>query len=87
MTVAAAAVAELWEGSGAEPDELAWNLRLGAAYCRLRYLFDPRALPEPGDVSGFAALHKRAYNSALGATSQGDFERAWQRHCARIYPT
>lgn len=67
-------------------DELAWNLRLGAAFCRLRYLMDPLALPAAGNVASLAATWKRTYNTHLGAGKPEDFVRAWERHCARLYP-
>lgn len=69
-----------------EPDELAWNLRLGAVFCRLRYLMDPLALPEAGNVASLAATWKRVYNTHLGAGKPEHFERAWAQHCAGLWP-
>lgn len=59
------------------PDELCWNLRFAAAMCRLKYRDDPHPLPQIGDVQGMERLHKRCYNSILGATQVGQFTRAW----------
>lgn len=67
------------------PEQLAWNLQLGAALCRIRYLYDSEPLPQAGYVAGHAAVWKRVYNSALGAGSVDHYLRAWQRHCARLY--
>ncbi len=58
-------------------NEICWNLRLGAAMCRLKYRDDPHPLPEPGDVHGMEVIHKRCYNSVLGKTKPGEFTRAW----------
>lgn len=59
------------------PDEMCWNLRFAAAMCRLKYRDDPHPLPQIGDVQGMERLHKRCYNSILGATQVGQFTRAW----------
>jgi len=60
-----------------EPDEMAWNLRFAAAMARMKYRDAKPDLPEPWDIAGFEAYHKRFYNSALGATRPGEFTRAW----------
>jgi hypothetical protein len=74
----------------AEPDELAWNLRFGAAMCRIKYRDDPRPLPQAGDIQGMAATWKRCYNSHLGAGKPEDFIRAWGNliapNAARMWP-
>lgn len=59
------------------PSEVAWNLRFGAAMCRLKYRDDPHPLPRAGDIQGMAVTWKRCYNSRLGAGQPEDFERAW----------
>ena len=69
-----------------EPHELAWNLRVGALFCRLRYAMDPRQLPDAGDLQAEAETWKRVYNTHLGAGTVDHYLRAWQLHCARIYP-
>lgn len=69
-----------------EPHELAWNLRLGAAFCRLRYVMDPRPLPDADDLQGQAETWKRTYNSYLGAGTVDHYLRAWQMHCAKLFP-
>lgn len=68
-----------------DPTQVAWNLQLGAALCRIRYLYDQSPLPEDGDITGHAKTWKRVYNSASGAGSESHYVRAWQKHCARIY--
>ena len=72
-------------GSGADPpsaSEMAWNLRLGAAMCRLRYLWDPHALPAADDVRGLARTWKMAYNTIHGDGTEERFMRAWAKHVA-----
>jgi len=73
-------------GEPLRPDQLAWNLRLGAALCRVRYLYDRAPLPPAGNIAGHAATWKRVYNSAQGAGSADHYLKAWAKHCARLYP-
>jgi len=61
------------------PARLISDLALGAAMCRVRYLWDPHPLPEAGDIRGLAETWKRAYNTRLGAGTPEHFVRAWQR--------
>lgn len=83
-------IAMLAGGPLIEPHCVAWNLRFGAAMCRLKYRDDPRPLPQEGDVHGMAQTWKRCYNSHLGAGKVEDFERAWQNLIApqaeRMWP-
>jgi hypothetical protein len=60
-----------------DPMEMAWNLRYGAAMCRMKYRDARPEIPELWDITGFEAYHKRYYNSALGETKPGEFVRAW----------
>jgi hypothetical protein len=62
-----------------EPHFVAWNLRFGAAMCRLKYRDDKQPLPMPFAVGEMARTWKRCYNSVLGAGKPSDFERAWDR--------
>lgn len=70
--------------------EVAWNLRLGAAMCRLKYKDAKPKLPDAWDVAAMESYHKRFYNSALGATKPGEFTRAWANliapQAARMWP-
>jgi hypothetical protein len=61
------------------PNEVAWNLRFGAAMARMKYRDARPSLPVPWDIEAMEEYHKRFYNSALGATQPGEFRRAWQR--------
>ena len=61
------------------PARLISDLALGAAMCRVRYLWDPHPLPAEDDLDGLAATWKRAYNTRLGAGTPEHFKRAWQR--------
>lgn len=67
---------------------LLWNLRLGAAYCRLRYVPDPRPLPPAGDTLGQASYWKRVYNTTAGAGQVDQYLQAWERLVApaRLWP-
>lgn len=53
-----------------DPNEMAGNLFLGAAMCRIKYLRSPAALPAPSDAAGMAHIHKVVYNSAFGAANE-----------------
>lgn len=53
--------------------DLHWNLRLGAAMCRILYWHAPEALPAVGDALGMAQFWKKRYNTPLGA---GTVEKA-----------
>lgn len=77
--------------SGFEPpaQEMAWNLRLAAAMCRVHYHRRCRVggvekLPAPGDVRAMAETWKSAYNTRLGAGHPEDFVAAWQRIVAPV---
>lgn len=57
-------------GANAQPDveEVVGNLKYACGVCRLDYYRERSALPRENDAAGFAAYHKRFYNSALGKT-------------------
>lgn len=65
-------------------ERLVTDLALGAAFCRLRYLWDPHPLPDPDDKLAMAETYKRAYNTYLGKGTTGGFIRAWDRHVAPV---
>jgi len=71
-------------------EQVAWNLRLGAAMARLKYRDAPAALPAAWDIEAMESYHKRYYNSMLGATKPGEFRSAWNRLIApqaeRMWP-
>lgn len=71
-----------------EDVELMWNLRLAAAYCRLRYIADPEPLPAAGDTARQAAYWKRVYNSVVGAGTAEQYLQSWARLIAplRLWP-
>ncbi len=49
-------------------DQLTWNLRFGAAMCRIHYRRVKEALPGVGDYEAMALYHKKYYNTFLGKT-------------------
>lgn len=59
--------------------EIAWNLRLAAALCRVHYLRRDFGVPEPGDVAGMARIWKRYYNTPAGAGTEDQFIRNYGR--------
>ena len=56
---------------------MAWNLRYGAAMCRLHYYRYPEPLPEAGDIEGQAKLWKSRYNSFQGKGTVEKYMAAW----------
>jgi hypothetical protein len=67
-----------------DQDELVWNLRLAAAYCRLRYIASPRPLPRFGDVLGLAESWKADYNTSMGRGKVSEFLQSWDRLVAPV---
>lgn len=53
------------------PDRLMYDLRYGAAMCRVFYLSKPRAIPST--LAGQAGYWKRWYNSYLGAGKASEY--------------
>lgn len=68
------------------PARLISDLALGAAMCRVRYLWDPHPLPAPGDVRGLAETWKRGYNTVAGKGTADKFLRDWSRLVAPAFP-
>lgn len=67
-----------------DPAEMAWNLRLAAAMCRVHYLRQPFAVPEPSDVAGLARVWKRYYNTPAGAGLEGQFIANYRNFVAPV---
>lgn len=67
-----------------ESSRLISDLALGAAMCRVRYLWDPHPLPDPDDKVAMGETYKRGYNTHLGKGTVGGFIRAWDRHVAPV---
>jgi hypothetical protein len=65
-------------------DECAWNLRLAAAFARLKLYASPGALPDRDETWEQARYAKRYYNSALGKAKVEDYVDAYERHVARL---
>lgn len=67
-------------------DQLAGNLYLGAAMCRLVYYMKPFEMPSPNSVATpqlerewCAAVWKRFYNSMKGAGTEAEFLANWKK--------
>lgn len=58
-----------------EVTQLAWNLRLGAAMCRVHYLRSSMPIPSADDIPALAHIYKIVYNSPLGAATEEQFIR------------
>lgn len=65
-----------------EAGELAYNLKLAALCCRIKYLMSSHPLPERGDIAGMAQMWKSVYNTELGAGKPEEFIRAWETQVA-----
>jgi hypothetical protein len=66
-------------------DQLVGNLFYACAICRVHYYRFPDKLPAADDVAGMAVLHKRRYNSSLGATKPGQFEERFRQVLGGLY--
>lgn len=64
------------------PARLISDLALGAAMCRVRYLWDPHPIPRGDDVRALAETWKRGYNTAAGKGTVEKFLRDWQQYVA-----
>lgn len=71
------AVAAFSAARSPDPTELCWNLRLAAAYCRIKYLSVAEPLPPAGDVAAMARYWKRYYNTNAGKGRPEEFEHSW----------
>jgi hypothetical protein len=63
-------VKQLALGGNPDPEQMAGNLYLAVAMCRIKYLRSPDPLPDPDDAAAMSHLHKTVYNSALGAANE-----------------
>lgn len=61
-----------------EPAELAYNLKLAAVCCRLKYAMSSMKLPELNDIKGMARMWKVVYNTAGGAGKEDEFIHSWE---------
>lgn len=75
----------LWNALGAssidlkpEPLELAYNWKLAALCCRVKYLMSSMPLPALNDIAGMAHMWKVVYNTAGGSGKESDFIHSWE---------
>lgn len=66
------ALAGPFTGDYPPSSELVNNDPFAAAMCRVKYLRNPEILPPTSDARTFAAMHKKWYNTAGGATDMAD---------------
>ena len=57
--------------------QLASNLSLGAAICRIKYWMSPDPLPDASDAVGMGAYWKKIYNTAGGSGDPDHFSDAY----------
>lgn len=76
-------VACVWTRAAAlfsvDPGVLVYNLRYGAAMCRIHYRRRPEPLPAADDVAGLADYWKRHYNTSAGAGRIEQFTANYRR--------
>lgn len=68
-----------------EADFLIGNITAAIVMARLKYWFDSEPLPEAADFVALAALHKRVYNTALGATDLDKSTEIFKQVCDYVY--
>lgn len=61
--------------------QLMTNLSYAAAIARLIYYRRPEALPAEGDIDGYAAMWKLAYNTKAGKGRPEQWARAYRAMC------
>jgi hypothetical protein len=61
-----------------EPIELAYNLKLAAVCCRIRYFMSSMPLPKLDDIEAMAHMWKVVYNTAGGDGKESDFIHSWE---------
>ncbi len=59
--------------------QMTWNLRYGAAMCRLKYYRDPKPLPAAGDIEAQGDYWKRIFNSWRGKGTVEKYVRQWHK--------
>jgi hypothetical protein len=64
------------------PDEMAWNLRLSVAMCRIHYYRRPEPLPPVGNIRAQADYWKQHYNTRLGAGTVQEYLENWRKYAA-----
>lgn len=58
---------------------LEWDIRHSIVMCRLLYRRIPEALPEHGNLAGYAEYWKKYYNTPLGKGTVAKFLFSWQQ--------
>lgn len=80
---------DTWEGikralefDGFRPsaERMVWDLKYAAIMCRVHYRRVSEALPEYGDIDGYARYWKKYYNTVHGAGTREEFVKNWNRY-------
>lgn len=58
--------------------ELAYNFKLAALCCRMKYAMSNMQLPAQDDIAGMAHMWKVVYNTHLGAGKEDHFIHSWE---------
>lgn len=56
-------------------ERLVYDLKYATIMCRIHYLRIKEALPEHGDIEGYARYWKKYYNTSFGAGTEDEFIR------------
>lgn len=62
--------------------QLMGNMYYAIAMCRIHYFRAPGALPQAGDIAGYAAYWKKYYNTPLGAGTEAEFIANYKKYVA-----
>ncbi len=65
---------------GDDEDDLEWNLAYGICQCRIKYLRDPKPLPDKNDIVGMAKAWKRIYNTTKGRGTKIEFVNNYHKY-------
>jgi len=67
-----------FDGLRPDNERLVWDLKYGALMCRVHYRRVAEALPQSGDVAGYAAYWKKYYNTVHGAGTEEEFVQNYE---------
>ena len=61
-----------------DPERMVWDLKFASIMCRIHYRRISEALPQSGDVAGYAAYWKKYYNTVHGAGTEEEFVQNYE---------
>lgn len=63
-------------------EELEYNLKYAILFCRLRYLADPKPIPD--NLEGLANYWKRVYNTSSGSGTPEEFFNKYEKYAKGV---